>query len=74
MDILDGQNVYSIDEKRERNRKNSIDTNRGYLPGISFIKQKLIINIVFKFTKTGCSNEYDTKKCMGTSKNDQFRG
>ena len=32
------------------------------------------INIVIEFTKTSCSNDNETKKCMGTSKTDQFNG
>ena len=76
MDILDAQNVYTIDGYRK-----PIKTS----PPTMFVcrlcvhpdpntRESEIINIVTEFTKTSCSDEYDKKKCMGTSKTDQFNG
>ena len=71
MDILDAQNVYSIDGYRKPKKSSQPIIETGNPP---FQWEFEIINVVIEFTKTSCSNEYDKKKCMGTSKTDQFNG
>ena len=73
MDILDAQNVYSIDgyRKPKKSSKPILETGNLLDP---FRWEYEIINVVIEFTKKSCSNEYDKKKCMGTSKTDQFNG
>ena len=83
LDLLDTQNVYAIDKSDSKSKSNILTPILKwpiFSPSIgrttpssttTSIKEEFE-NVVFQFSKTPCSTDFNSKKCMGSAKGDQF--
>jgi len=73
LDLLDTQNVYSFFNHFARESViGGFNLEYGNIADAWKSGNIEISNIVFPFSKTSCSTEYDKKKCMGNTRSDQF--
>ena len=81
LDLLGTQNVYAIDKSDSKSKSNILtpmvkwpilSPGRTTPSSTTTSITEEFENVVFQFSKTPCSTDFDSKKCMGSAKGDQF--